>query len=210
MDGISERVFELESSGGSSRIEVRIARNFDDMMMAFCIRSAVFLAEQSCPYREEFDGNDATATHVIGFVDEEPAATMRIRYFGSFAKMERVAVRREFRMGRVATKLLDYSVRFLRRKGYQLINGQAQEGRERYWLFVGSRFGDAYPIPGAPQFSFSGHVYSALCMEMPLEADTLKIDTDPMILNRPEGEWDHPGVLELSRGKLGTKSRARA
>ena len=62
-------------------------------------------------------------------------------HFGGFAKMERVAVRREFRMGRVAAQLLDYSVRFLRRKGYQLINGQAQEGRERYWFFVGSRFG---------------------------------------------------------------------
>src|ERR1700730_10493326 len=38
--------------------EVRIARSFDDLLMVYSVRSAVYIAEQECPFAEEFDGND--------------------------------------------------------------------------------------------------------------------------------------------------------
>ena len=37
------------------------------------MRSAVYIGEQECPYEEEFDGNDLAATHLIGYVGNEPA-----------------------------------------------------------------------------------------------------------------------------------------
>ena len=66
-------------------------------MRVMTIRCAVYLGEQQCPYEEEFDGNDFSATHLIGYVGNEPAACLRIRYFADFAKIERLAVRKEFR-----------------------------------------------------------------------------------------------------------------
>jgi hypothetical protein len=74
-------------------------------MRVMTIRSAVYLSEQECPYGEEFDGNDFSATHLIGYVGDEPAACLRIRYFADFVKMERLAVRREFRKTRLAFKV---------------------------------------------------------------------------------------------------------
>ena len=45
------------------RAEIRIARSFDDLLMVYSVRSAVYIAEQECPFAEEFDGNDHCATH---------------------------------------------------------------------------------------------------------------------------------------------------
>ena len=88
-------------------VSVKVARSIEDLMQAFAIRAAVFLSEQHCPYAEEFDGNDFTATQFLGLVDGEPASTCRTRYFSDFAKLERVAVRREFRGSGVAAQMIE-------------------------------------------------------------------------------------------------------
>ena len=49
-------------------ITVTVARSFDDLMRVVSMRTSVYIAEQSCPYEEEFDGNDMAATHMLGFV----------------------------------------------------------------------------------------------------------------------------------------------
>jgi len=77
----------------SRAVTVRIARDPNDLMLVTAIRSAVYLAEQDCPIEEEFDGNDLVAAHFIGFVGKEPAGCLRVRFFGEFAKVERLAVR---------------------------------------------------------------------------------------------------------------------
>ena len=57
--------------------EIRIARSFDDLLMVYSIRSAVYIAEQECPFAEEFDGNDHCATHLVGFIKGEPAGCIQ-------------------------------------------------------------------------------------------------------------------------------------
>ena len=71
----------------SPALSVKIARSFEDLARAVAIRGAVYIGEQECPYDEEFDGNDFSATHLIGYVGDEPAGCMRIRYFADFAKV---------------------------------------------------------------------------------------------------------------------------
>ncbi len=90
------------------RIDVRVARDTEDWAKVVAIRAAVFLAEQRCPYDEEFDGNDFTATHVLGFLNDEPAGAMRIRYFADFVKPERLAVRKEFRGSDLARHMMEF------------------------------------------------------------------------------------------------------
>src|SRR6516162_11905156 len=114
-------------------ITVRIARDPNDLMLVTAIRSAVFLAEQDCPIEEEFDGNDLVAAHFIGFVGKEPAGCLRVRFFGEFAKVERLAVRHQYRRTRVSFKLVQASVDYVKRKGFRKIYGQAQDRLVDFW-----------------------------------------------------------------------------
>src|SRR5204863_351321 len=94
-------------SGAKGRVlSVTLARTLEDVMRVMTIRSAVYLGEQQCPYEEEFDGNDFSATHLIGYIGNEPAACLHIRYFADFAKIERLAVRKEYRTTRLAVQLV--------------------------------------------------------------------------------------------------------
>jgi predicted GNAT family N-acyltransferase len=178
------------------RIEVRIGRGADDVLMVYSIRSAVFLAEQSCPYAEEFDGNDWVCTHFIGMIDGEPACCLRARYFGSFVKLERLAVRKEFRTSRVAFEVVRFAERHVRHKGYCHIYGHAREGLEKFWAHFGAKLMD-----GRAKFSFSDHNYSEMFAEYPPLNDSVTIDSGPYVIIRPEGEWDKPGPLEASRSR---------
>ncbi len=91
-------------------------------MLVTAIRAAVYLAEQDCPIEEEFDGNDLVAAHfAIGFVGKEPMAAF-MRCFGEFAKVERLAVRHQFRRSRVSFKLVQASVEYIGRKGFAEIS----------------------------------------------------------------------------------------
>jgi GNAT superfamily N-acetyltransferase len=111
----------LSTAPNSRAISIRIARDPNDLMLVTAIRSAVYLAEQDCPIEEEFDGNDLVAAHFIGFVGKEPAGCLRVRFFGEFAKVERLAVRHQFRRSRVSFKLVQASVEYIRRKGFRKI-----------------------------------------------------------------------------------------
>src|ERR1700716_4260761 len=81
-----KRTVRLSASGKS--ISIRVAASLSDLMQVVAIRGAVYMGEQDCPYDEEFDGNDFCAMHLIGSVGSEPAACMRIRFFGDFAKLD--------------------------------------------------------------------------------------------------------------------------
>ena len=60
-------------SNGPTQVGITVARTIDDVLRAFSIRSAVYCAEQHCPHEEEFDGNDFSATHLLGYIGHEPA-----------------------------------------------------------------------------------------------------------------------------------------
>ena len=49
-----------------SRYTVSVVRTFDEMAQVQTVRSLVYMADQACPYDEEFDGNDLCgATHLL-------------------------------------------------------------------------------------------------------------------------------------------------
>jgi len=180
----------------SKAITVRIARDPNDLMTVFAIRSAVYLAEQDCPMEEEFDGNDLVAAHFIGFVGNEPVACLRVRFFGEFAKVERLAVRHQFRKSRVAFKLVQASVEYVKRKGFRKIYGQAQDRLVDFWAHFGAK-----PLPGKREITFSDFSYTEMLLEIEPSADAITLASDPYVIIRPEGEWDQPGVLDRSAAR---------
>jgi predicted GNAT family N-acyltransferase len=177
----------------SKAITIRIARDPNDLMTVFAIRSAVYLAEQDCPMEEEFDGNDLVAAHFLGFVGNEPVACLRVRFFGEFAKVERLAVRHQFRKSRVAFKLVQASVEYVKRKGFRKIYGQAQDRLVDFWAHFGAK-----PLPTQREISFSDFSYTEMLLEIEPSPDAITLESDPYVIIRPEGEWDQPGVLERS------------
>jgi predicted GNAT family N-acyltransferase len=174
-------------------ITVRIARDLHDLSLVTAIRAAVYLAEQDCPHEEEFDGNDLVAAHFIGFVGKEPVACLRVRFFGDFAKVERLAVRRQYRRSRVAFKLVRASVEFVKRKGFRRIYGQAQDRLVDFWAHFGAK-----PLGHNRKLVFSDFTYTEMVLELEPDPRAITMDSDPYVIIRPEGEWDEPGVLDRS------------
>ncbi len=177
-------------------ITVRIARDPNDLMLVTAIRSAVYLAEQDCPIEEEFDGNDLVAAHFIGFVGSEPAGCLRVRFFGEFAKLERLAVRHQFRRTRVSFKLVQASLDYVRRKGFRKAYGHAQDRLVDFWAHFGAR-----PLGHNRKISFSDFSYTEMVLDLEPGPDAITLDSDPYVIIRPEGDWDMPGVLDLSAGR---------
>lgn len=178
-------------------LSVGVARSIEDMMRVISVRSAVYMSEQACPYLEEFDGNDFAATHLLGYVGDEPAGCLRIRHFADFAKIERLAVRNEFRNTRLAFKLVKGGIELCRMKGYRRLYGHAQKRLENFW----SRFG-FQPLEGGKELVFSDFDYVEMVLETERHPEAITIGSDPYRILRAEGKWHVPGILErsMSRG----------
>jgi predicted GNAT family N-acyltransferase len=174
-------------------ISVTVARSIEDMMRVVAIRSAVYISEQQCPYAEEFDDNDFCATHLLGYIGSEPAGCLRIRYFADFAKIERLAVRKEFRNTRLCFNIVRAGIELCRAKGYQVLYGHSQKRLLKFW----GRFGFK-PIDGAPEFVFSDFDYVEIRLDTERSPQSITIGLDPYVMIRPEGRWHLPGILEKS------------
>jgi predicted GNAT family N-acyltransferase len=181
-------------------ISVRIARDPNDLMLVTAIRAAVYLAEQDCPLEEEFDGNDMVAAHFIGFIGKEPAACLRVRFFGEFAKIERLAVRHQFRRSRISFKLVQAAVAYIKRKGFRKVYGQAQDRLVDFWAHFGAK-----PIGHNRKLTFSDFSYTEMVLDLEPDPDAITLDSDPYVIIRPEGDWDRPGVLDISAGRAASE-----
>lgn len=187
-------------------IQVDVARSMEAIMEALAVRALVYIGEQHCPFEEEYDGNDfAAATHLVARIGREPVGVMRIRWFAQFAKVERVAVRREHRGGAVAAAMIDASCRLAARKGYTRILGHIQRRLAPFWI----RYGRVKVRRDRPVFVFSDHEYVEVERELTPPPDALTLEAPAMVLLRPEGDWDRPGVLDRSAGRAATNPTGR-
>lgn len=176
-------------------LTVAVARTLNDLMHVMAVRTLVYMGEQHCPFDEEYDGNDfAGATHLILRCDGEPVGVVRIRWFADFAKLERLAIRPEYRGGAGLLMLAREAFALAERKGYRRLMGHAQPRVIAFWR----RYFKGRVRENRPGFSFSDHDYTELEFDLHPPADAISIDSDPMVLIRPEGEWDRPGVLDHS------------
>lgn len=187
-------IYDTYRSGASpDGLSVVVARSFDDLMRVVAIRSAVYIGEQGCPYDEEYDGNDMSGTHLLGFVGDEPAGCTRIRFFAEFAKIERLAVRKEFRHTRLSFQLVRASMELARMKGYRVLYCHVQ----KHMINFNARFGFRV-LEGRPKFVFSDYDYVEMVAHVEPHPDAINLDAGPYKVIRPEGRWHVPGILEAS------------
>jgi predicted GNAT family N-acyltransferase len=176
-------------------ITVEVVRSMDEMARVIAIRGAIYMAEQRCPFEEEFDGNDFSATHLICHKDGEPVGCMRIRYFAGFAKLERLAVRHEGRGSGLAGRILDAAIDLCRKKGYSVLYAHSQKRFLKVWESRG------FKQMGGRELVFSDFDYVEVKLETDKHPQSITLDDDPYVLIRPEGRWDTPGILEKSASR---------
>ncbi|MGH1418944.1 MAG: GNAT family N-acetyltransferase [Hyphomicrobiaceae bacterium] len=184
---------ETDGIANRPRVSAKTVHSFSEMMQVVAIRSAVYVGEEKCPFDEEFDGNDFSATHIVGFVDGEPVGCLRVRYFAGFAKFERLAVRAEFRQFGVARELIDYARELCRQKGYKRLYAHARSDKLKFWAGFGFEKSNRHP-----PFKFSDFTYEEMESDLPVHPSPITIGVDPGVILRPEGVWDAPCLLERS------------
>ncbi|HTF43825.1 MAG TPA: GNAT family N-acetyltransferase [Terriglobales bacterium] len=184
---------------GEKEIGITVARTFDDLMRVAAVRNAVYIGEQECPYDEEYDGNDLSATHLLAYIGDEPVGCLRLRFFADFAKFERVAIRKEFRKSRAAIKLVQAGLKFCQKKGYRRVIGHAQTRLASFWTRFGFR-----PMEGREHFVFSDYDYVEMVAELEIDPNAVVLGADPYLMIRPEGRWHVPGILESSAARAAT------
>jgi predicted GNAT family N-acyltransferase len=184
---------------GTKSIGITVVRTFDDLMRVAAIRNSVYIGEQECPFDEEYDGNDLSATHLLAYIGDEPVGCLRLRFFADFAKFERMAIRKEFRKSRAAIQLARAGFAFCQKKGYRRVYGHIHERLVGFWSRFGFRVRE-----NSRRFVFSDFEYIEIVAEIERGPQALTLETDPYILIRPEGRWDTPGPLERSASRPAT------
>lgn len=120
-------------------VTTRLAMRMEDSLQAFAVRAACFIGELDVPYSEEFDGHDFGATHVIAYVGDEPVGTLRVRWFKSFAMLERLAVIQRYRGNGVASLLVERARQLAETRGNNMLYTQALPADVKSWEKQGWR-----------------------------------------------------------------------
>ena len=87
-------------------IKVEQIKTWQQYAYAIYIRTLVFVQEQNCSEKNEFDPQEDEATHFLCWVNHEPAGTARYRILDAkTGKIERIAILKNYR-GQGAGKAL--------------------------------------------------------------------------------------------------------
>lgn len=104
----------------------KVVPNLEDLIKAFIVRGIVFVEEQGVSYNIEHDEHDFSATHILGEMDGEPFAAGRIRAVGEYAKLERVAIRKQYRGKGLGHKLTEFMISVAKGQGFKKFKVHAQ------------------------------------------------------------------------------------
>jgi len=188
-------------NSGKKEIGITVARTFDDLMRVAAIRNSVYIGEQECPFDEEYDGNDLSATHLLAYIGDEPVGCLRLRFFADFAKFERMAIRKEFRKSHAAIQLARAGFKLCQKKGYARVYGHVQERLVPFWSRFGFRMRE-----NTRRFVFSDFEYIEIVADIERDPEAVTLEAEPYVLIRPEGRWHIPGILEKSASRAVTKT----
>lgn len=110
----------------------------NDFIDAIRIRTDVFIIEQKCPPGWEPDELDKVSKHYVAIVDNNIVGTVRLKEDKkNIAKMERMAVKKEFRGKGIGTGLTNHVIERARKKGFKKLWMQAQRHAQKMYERVG-------------------------------------------------------------------------
>jgi ElaA protein len=120
--------------------EIRRVRGEREMAEAVALRHEVFCVEQGVPEREELDGRDGEAVHLVAVSDDgQLLGTCRVLMVGTTAQFSRLAVRASARRRGIATALLAAADTETRAAGGRRLVLHAQTYARKLYEGVGYR-----------------------------------------------------------------------
>ncbi|MEP1142597.1 MAG: GNAT family N-acetyltransferase [Henriciella sp.] len=179
------------------KFQVEMVRTLDSYQKAVAVRATVYMGEQDCPYEEEYDGNDLCASHVLAYANGQPIATLRLRWFAGFGKIERVSILPAYRGSGVVKVMLAAALEMASRKGYRRMLAQIQARLWPLW----SKTLNCRMMDDHPNFFFSDFEYCEIEISVAAHPEAIRSTSDPMTIIRPEGDWDAPGILDQSASR---------
>lgn len=87
-------------------IKVVKVKETSQLDLAYQVRREVFVTEQNVPEEEEIDEFENISTHFLAYVDSVPAGAARWRFTDKGIKLERFAVRKNYRRLGVGSALV--------------------------------------------------------------------------------------------------------
>jgi predicted GNAT family N-acyltransferase len=103
-----------------------IVNNIDYLQKVFFVRGIVFCEEQKCSYSEEFDEFDFSSIHFLGVIEDEPVAVARMRLIKDCVKIERLAVRKEYRGKGIGKEMFAFVLNHIAEMRYKKVILHAQ------------------------------------------------------------------------------------
>jgi ElaA protein len=123
-----------------------------DIEACHALRRAVFIAEQGVTEREEIDGLDDQAIHLLAHLNGKPVGTARILVDGAIGKIGRVCVLKDARGTGMGRKLIEACLAELRAiEGIKKAKLGAQISAIGFYETIGfTAFGPLYDDAGIP------------------------------------------------------------
>jgi predicted GNAT family N-acyltransferase len=106
---------------------IKLVTTAGELQQSFSVRRQVFIEEQSIAEAEEYDGLDNTALHFIARSGEQIVGTARLRFPSpEYAKIERMAVLKQFRRQGIGKRIIDRIAEELKRQSITQVVLHAQ------------------------------------------------------------------------------------
>jgi len=107
-------------------LAARLVQNKKELEQTFKIRDIVFGKEQKIPRALDYDGLDKYAKHIILLYKNKSIGCARIRFIKNNAKLERMAILKQYRSKGFGEALLNYLVNYCAKSGVKEIYLHAQ------------------------------------------------------------------------------------
>ena len=129
---------------------IKIVETIDELRDAKWVRIKVFQQEQGIRTSIDFDGCDGESAHIIAYLNAMPVGTTRLRkLYKDAAKIERMAVLKEFRQRGIGAQIIKYALDFLKDQRIKIVQLSSQEPvKDFYKQFGFSEFGDVFDDAG--------------------------------------------------------------
>ena len=129
-------------------LKIRLIKNKKELYQVFKIREIVFIKGQNVPKRMERDKFDNSSKHIIAISKNKPIGCARIRFVHGKAKLERIAVLKNYRGKGFGKMIVNYMINYCKNKNIKdvVMNSQyyLKDYYRKFWFKpVGKPFMEA-------------------------------------------------------------------
>lgn len=134
-------------------MKVKKCTTAKELLLHYKIRKEVFIDEQNVSFEEEFDLLEDTHIPYILYLNGNVVATSRLA-LSNKAKIERVAVLKEYRGKGLGKYLMEYLFTIIIISGYKEVHIGAQESALDFYEKLGfKKYGERYMDAGIPHYN---------------------------------------------------------